>query len=201
MMKAMIAADRGPAPARARRRSTSPTSPPGFYDGFWEVGLNPWDVAAGSLLIARGRRPDRRPRRRRRLSARRPGDRRQSADIRPDGQGAGAVPGVARSRSRQESLTFRPARRPDRCRAHCCFQAPNPDKGRIWRAICMTIPMSLCTMRRTGNARRVGGSRCGKHPGLGATDGSTMAARPCAAGPVGGRSPRLRRPRRSRASA
>src|SRR5260370_24656229 len=23
----------------------------GYYDGFWEVGLNPWDVAAGSLLI------------------------------------------------------------------------------------------------------------------------------------------------------
>ncbi|MCC6868021.1 MAG: inositol monophosphatase [Burkholderiales bacterium] len=23
----------------------------GFSDGFWEVGLNPWDVAAGSLLI------------------------------------------------------------------------------------------------------------------------------------------------------
>src|SRR5258706_10415074 len=23
----------------------------GFYDGFWEVGLNPWDVAAGRLLI------------------------------------------------------------------------------------------------------------------------------------------------------
>ncbi|HVE48356.1 MAG TPA: inositol monophosphatase family protein [Casimicrobiaceae bacterium] len=23
----------------------------GFYDGFWEIGLNPWDVAAGSLLI------------------------------------------------------------------------------------------------------------------------------------------------------
>ena len=23
----------------------------GFYDGFWEVGLNPWDVAAGSLLV------------------------------------------------------------------------------------------------------------------------------------------------------
>ena len=23
----------------------------GFYDGFWEVGLNAWDVAAGSLLI------------------------------------------------------------------------------------------------------------------------------------------------------
>jgi myo-inositol-1(or 4)-monophosphatase len=23
----------------------------GCYDGFWEVGLNPWDVAAGSLLI------------------------------------------------------------------------------------------------------------------------------------------------------
>ena len=23
----------------------------GFYDGFWEVGLDPWDVAAGSLLV------------------------------------------------------------------------------------------------------------------------------------------------------
>jgi len=23
----------------------------GFYDGFWEIGLNAWDVAAGSLLI------------------------------------------------------------------------------------------------------------------------------------------------------
>jgi myo-inositol-1(or 4)-monophosphatase len=23
----------------------------GFYDGFWEVGLNSWDVAAGSLLV------------------------------------------------------------------------------------------------------------------------------------------------------
>jgi myo-inositol-1(or 4)-monophosphatase len=23
----------------------------GFYDGFWEVGLNPWDIAAGSLLV------------------------------------------------------------------------------------------------------------------------------------------------------
>jgi myo-inositol-1(or 4)-monophosphatase len=23
----------------------------GYYDGFWEIGLNPWDVAAGSLLI------------------------------------------------------------------------------------------------------------------------------------------------------
>ena len=23
----------------------------GYYDGFWEIGLNAWDVAAGSLLI------------------------------------------------------------------------------------------------------------------------------------------------------
>ena len=23
----------------------------GFYDGFWEVGLNPWDVAAAVLMI------------------------------------------------------------------------------------------------------------------------------------------------------
>ena len=35
----------------------------GFYDGFWEVGLNPWDVAAGQPAGAGGRRPDRRPRR------------------------------------------------------------------------------------------------------------------------------------------
>ena len=47
----MITQHRRAAPARAPRRSISPTSPPGFYDGFWEVGLNPWDVAAGSLLV------------------------------------------------------------------------------------------------------------------------------------------------------
>ncbi len=29
----------------------------GRLDGFWEFGLNPWDMAAGILLIARGRRP------------------------------------------------------------------------------------------------------------------------------------------------
>ncbi|MEP6702867.1 MAG: inositol monophosphatase family protein, partial [Betaproteobacteria bacterium] len=23
----------------------------GYYEGFWEVGLNPWDMAAGSLLV------------------------------------------------------------------------------------------------------------------------------------------------------
>ncbi|MEZ4652314.1 MAG: inositol monophosphatase family protein [Candidatus Eisenbacteria bacterium] len=23
----------------------------GRYDGFWELGLNPWDVAAGALLV------------------------------------------------------------------------------------------------------------------------------------------------------
>ncbi len=26
----------------------------GFYDGFFELGLNPWDVAAGSLLVLEG---------------------------------------------------------------------------------------------------------------------------------------------------
>ena len=23
----------------------------GRFDGFWEIGLNPWDVAAGSLIV------------------------------------------------------------------------------------------------------------------------------------------------------
>ena len=23
----------------------------GWYDGFWEIGLSPWDIAAGTLLI------------------------------------------------------------------------------------------------------------------------------------------------------
>ena len=63
----------------------------GFYDGFWEVGLNPWDVAAGSLLVLRSRWTDRRPRRRRRLSARRPGDRGDAEGIRADRAGAGAI--------------------------------------------------------------------------------------------------------------
>jgi len=35
----------------ARRRSTSLTSRLGRYDGFWEFGLSPWDIAAGLLLI------------------------------------------------------------------------------------------------------------------------------------------------------
>ena len=58
----------------------------GFYDGFWEVGLNPWDVAAGSLLIqeAGGLIGD--LVRRRRFPARRPGDRGDAEDIRADGR-------------------------------------------------------------------------------------------------------------------
>ena len=24
----------------------------GRYDGFWEIGLSPWDIAAGALLVA-----------------------------------------------------------------------------------------------------------------------------------------------------
>jgi myo-inositol-1(or 4)-monophosphatase len=50
MMKAMIEQTAGPAPAR-RRGARSRVRRAGFYDGFWEVGLNAWDVAAGSLLI------------------------------------------------------------------------------------------------------------------------------------------------------
>ena len=44
-------ADRRHPPPRRRRRSTSPTSPPAALDGFWEIGLNAWDTAAGTLLI------------------------------------------------------------------------------------------------------------------------------------------------------
>jgi len=34
-----------------RRRSTSPTLRPGANDGFWEFNLNPWDTAAGVLIV------------------------------------------------------------------------------------------------------------------------------------------------------
>jgi myo-inositol-1(or 4)-monophosphatase len=50
MMRAMMAATAG-----LRRPGSAALDlayvAAGFYDGFWEVGLNPWDVAAGSLLI------------------------------------------------------------------------------------------------------------------------------------------------------
>jgi myo-inositol-1(or 4)-monophosphatase len=79
----------------------------GSYDGFFEVGLNPWDVAAGSLLVleAGGLIGD--PRRRRRLPARRPGDRREPEDLLADGAGALAVPLGARARSRRAARAGR----------------------------------------------------------------------------------------------
>jgi myo-inositol-1(or 4)-monophosphatase len=50
MMRAMMAATAG-----LRRPGSAALDlayvAAGYYDGFWEVGLNPWDVAAGSLLI------------------------------------------------------------------------------------------------------------------------------------------------------
>jgi myo-inositol-1(or 4)-monophosphatase len=50
MMRAMMAASAG-----LRRPGSAALDlayvAAGYYDGFWEVGLNPWDVAAGSLLI------------------------------------------------------------------------------------------------------------------------------------------------------
>ena len=36
---------------RAPRRSTSPTSRPAASTRIWEIGLSPWDTAAGTLLI------------------------------------------------------------------------------------------------------------------------------------------------------
>jgi len=50
MMRAMTAASAG-----LRRPGSAALDlayvAAGYYDGFWEVGLNAWDVAAGSLLI------------------------------------------------------------------------------------------------------------------------------------------------------
>ncbi len=50
MMRAMMAASTG-----LRRPGSAALDlayvAAGYYDGFWEVGLNPWDVAAGSLMI------------------------------------------------------------------------------------------------------------------------------------------------------
>ena len=37
--------------AAVRRPLTWPISPAGRLEGFWEFGLNPWDVAAGILLV------------------------------------------------------------------------------------------------------------------------------------------------------
>ena len=34
----------------------------GRFDAYWELGLHPWDVAAGLLLVEEGGRPDQRPR-------------------------------------------------------------------------------------------------------------------------------------------
>src|SRR2546428_9297938 len=36
---------------RDRRRSTSHITAAGIFDGFFELHLSPWDVAAGSLMI------------------------------------------------------------------------------------------------------------------------------------------------------
>ncbi len=85
----------------------------GYYDGFWEVGLNAWDVAAGSLLIIE--------------AGGLVGDLAGEGGYLRGGQIVAAnprifaqmvkvlapFPGVAPSRSRQESLSFRSAGWPD----------------------------------------------------------------------------------------
>jgi myo-inositol-1(or 4)-monophosphatase len=50
MMKTMIQQTAGLRRPGAAARVLADVAA-GFYDGFWEVGLNPWDVAAGSLLV------------------------------------------------------------------------------------------------------------------------------------------------------
>jgi myo-inositol-1(or 4)-monophosphatase len=50
MMRAMMAATAGLRRPGAAALDLAYVAA-GYYDGFWEIGLNPWDVAAGSLLI------------------------------------------------------------------------------------------------------------------------------------------------------
>src|SRR4030081_111762 len=50
MMRAMMAASAGLRRPGAAALDLAYVAA-GYYDGFWEIGLNPWDVAAGSLLI------------------------------------------------------------------------------------------------------------------------------------------------------
>ena len=50
MMRAMMAASAGIRRPGAAALDLAYVAA-GYYDGFWEVGLNAWDVAAGSLLI------------------------------------------------------------------------------------------------------------------------------------------------------
>ena len=50
-LKAVMAEARRASAAAARPRWTSPAWPPGRFDGFWERGLNAWDMAAGILLV------------------------------------------------------------------------------------------------------------------------------------------------------
>ena len=97
----------------------------GWYDGFFETGLNPWDVAAGSLIDHRGRRPDRQLHRRARLPAPARDRRRQPQDLRPARAPAGAVHQGRHARQR------RPAHRghPRRPRARRCRAAP-PSRAR-----------------------------------------------------------------------
>ena len=82
----------------------------GFSDGFFETGLQPWDVAAGSLRH-RGRRPDRQLHRRSRLHE--PGRMcgRQPAHLRPDGDHTGQVQQVCRCRRQGQGAPGRTSRR------------------------------------------------------------------------------------------
>ena len=59
----------------------------GRLDGFYEIGLKPWDMAAGCLLDPRSRRTPRRFRRARRHAGERQSARRQHQGRRCDGEG------------------------------------------------------------------------------------------------------------------
>jgi myo-inositol-1(or 4)-monophosphatase len=63
----------------------------GWYDGFFETGLSPWDVACRIAPRHRGRRADRQLHRRGRLPPPARGRRRQSEDLRPARAAAGAL--------------------------------------------------------------------------------------------------------------
>jgi myo-inositol-1(or 4)-monophosphatase len=100
----------------------------GFYDGFFETGLNPWDIAAGSLMITEAGRADRQLHRRGRFHVPARGGGRQPEDLRQLVQGSAPVHAVIKA------TTAMPGRR--RCagsageRSLTPRRPPNPQEAK-----------------------------------------------------------------------
>ena len=113
----------------------------GRVDGFWELGLKPWDTAAGTLAHHRSRRPYRHHLRRR-IQTGRPRDRGHRQSLRSAGGGAFAP----RTSELARSLTSG-RRAPPR--------VPGCASGSSSRAIRSTAPRSRARTRRTRREWRV----------------------------------------------